>query len=83
MSVLHTLFEQFSIGGSIVPTDIWYSDVEWSVMWPAVCVTQTRFSLGRMNLVCAYTILHTKFDVHMAVHSNIISIVKPTRCTNV
>jgi len=26
---------------------------------------------------------HSKFDVHRAVHYNIISIVKPTRCTNV
>ena len=48
-----------------------------------MCVTQTHFSLCRMKFVCTYTILHTKFDVQRAVRHNIISIVKPTRCTNV
>ena len=30
-----------------------------------------------------YSICSRTFDVHMAVHRNIISIVNPTRCTNV
>jgi hypothetical protein len=58
-SVLHTWFEQFSIGDSIIRTDIWYSNAEWPVMCTAVCVSQSYFSWCRMNLVCTHTILHT------------------------
>jgi len=39
--------------------------------------------LQRSNLQCDKNITSPIFDVHRAVHRNIISIVKPTRCTNV
>ena len=37
----------------------------------------------KKNIYIEHQIYVTSFDVHRAMHRNIISIVKPTRCTNV